>query len=141
MRPRALLDTNFFVYAYERPASNSRRIVDLLNRGRLEGVVTDRVVREVMRFFRRHHGKDVASRFRDYLFAVCRVVWAFEIAPEMKQLRGQVKEKDLEQIAAVRALGLWYLVSYDKDFQAFPEYVTPREFLRLLGAEVGDREY
>lgn len=141
MKPRALLDTNVFVYAYERPESSSRRIVDLLNEGRLEAIITERVVREVMAYFKRHHGKDMASRFRDYLFAACTVVWPAEVAGEMTGLRGEIKEKDLEQIAAVRALGLRHLVSVDRDFEPFPEYRTPRAFLEALGETTTDSEY
>lgn len=141
MKPRVLLDTNVFVYAYERPASNARRIVDLLNAERFEAVVTERVVQEVVAYFRRHHGKDVASRFRDYLFAVCTVVWRAELEEAMEAFRGQVKEKDLEQIATVRALGLRHLVSLDRDFEPFPEYATPRTFLRGLGEATEESEF
>lgn len=141
MRPRVLLDTNVFVYAHERPRSNSRRVVDLLNEGRVEAVVTERVVREVVAYFKRHHGKDVAARFRDYLFAVCTVVWRAELEEEMERLRGQIKEKDLEQIAAVRALGLRHLVSVDRDFEPFPERRTPRAFLEALDESTADSEY
>jgi hypothetical protein len=39
----------------------------------------------------------------------------------MNQYRGKIKEKDLEQLAVVKKLGLKYLVSYDRDFASFQE--------------------
>jgi hypothetical protein len=50
----------------------------------------------------------------------------------MDRYRGQIKEKDLEQIAVAKMLGLKYLVSYDRDFEAFEEYKTPKEFIKTL---------
>lgn len=42
----------------------------------------------------------------------------------MDRYRGQIKEKDLEQIAVAKMLGLKYLVSYDLDFESFEESIN-----------------
>jgi predicted nucleic acid-binding protein len=47
MPSKAFLDSNVLIFGHERPRSNSRRILDLLVNGEVQGVVTDRVVREV----------------------------------------------------------------------------------------------
>jgi len=71
MLSKAFFDSNVFIFGFERPRSNSRRILDLLVDGELRGVVTDRVVREVMRYMRRYYGKDLAGRFRDLMLLTC----------------------------------------------------------------------
>lgn len=51
----------------------------------------------------------------------------------MKEYKGKIKDKDLEQISAVKYLGLKYLVSLDRDFKEFEEYTSPQQFINLMG--------
>ena len=74
MPNRAFLDSNVFIFAFERPGSNSEKIVSWLVNGELTGTVTDRVVREVMRYFRRYYGKDLAAKFRDIILLTCEFI-------------------------------------------------------------------
>jgi len=69
MKPRVFLDTNVFIYAFEFPHSNSRRIIKLLNRGGFEAIISESVVREVQRYFAKHYGKQLAGAFRHYLLS------------------------------------------------------------------------
>jgi predicted nucleic acid-binding protein len=132
MPSRAFLDSNVFIFGFERPVSNSRRILDLLVEGDVHGVVTDRVVREVMGYMRRYHGKDLASRFRDLILLTCDMVLEEDLAidPGLSALVGR---RDAGALAAVRASGLSKLVSTDSDFAKVREHVTPREYLAELG--------
>lgn len=132
MRTRAFLDSNVFIFAFERPASNSHRIVDVLVDGKLRGVVTDRVVREVMGYFRKHYGKDLAAQFRALLLLTCDLVLEEDLRIS-RRLRDLVGPKDAGALAAVRALGLARLVSTDRDFEGVPEHRSPRELLLDLG--------
>ena len=59
----------------------------------------------------------------------------------MEKLKGQIKEKDLEQIAVVRKLSITHLVAYDRDFKEFKEYTTPKEFIELMGINASDTDY
>ena len=131
MPSNAFLDSNVFIFAFERRLSNSRRIVEMLVAGGLRGVVTDRIVREVMRYFRKYYGKKLAAKFRDLILLTCDLVLEedLEIPAELVQLVGT---KDAGALAATRALGLGRLVSTDRDFQKVAEWRTPREFLREL---------
>jgi len=47
MKLRIFLDTNVFIYAFEFPKSNSRKIIELLNKGKIEAVISERVIKEV----------------------------------------------------------------------------------------------
>jgi predicted nucleic acid-binding protein len=131
MPGRAFFDSNVFIFGFERPQSNSRRILDRLVGGELHGVVTDRVVREVMGYMRRHYGKDLAGKFRDLMLLTCELLLEEDlpIDPELSALVGA---KDAGAVAAVQSSGLSRLVSTDSDFAKVPEHRTPREFLREL---------
>lgn len=141
MRPRVFLDTNLFIYAFEFPRSNSKKIVDLLNQNKFEAIISERVIKEVTTYFQKYYSKDLASGFRNYLLLGCTVIPASYVQEEMSRYRGKIKEKDLEQLAVVKKLGLKYLVSYDRDFESFEEYKTPKKFIETLNLSVFEEEF
>lgn len=141
MKPRVFLDTNLFIYAFEFKESNSRRVLGLLNQGVIEGIVSERVLKEVQAYFRFFHDKDLAGLFRNYLLTACTVIPSSEVAGELDRYRGQIKEKDLEQLVVTKCLGLKFLVAYDRDFRHCAEYRTPRQFLTELGIDAAETDF
>lgn len=141
MRPKVFIDTNVFIYAFEFSGSNSRKVIDLLNNGAIEAVISDIVYREATNYFKKFYGKDAASRFRRYLIETCEIIFEDEIQKEMQELKGRIKQKDLPQIASTRHLGIKYLVAFDEDFNAFEEYITPRRFIEILNLKPAKTEY
>jgi predicted nucleic acid-binding protein len=133
MPVKVFLDTNVFIYAFEFPSSNSAIIIERLNLGELQAVVSELVVLEVMRYFKKYYGKDLASKFRDYLIQSCNIVPKTETAECMKVMKGTIKNKDLEHLASVKVLGLKYLISYDEDFLGQEEYIIPKDFVTKMG--------
>lgn len=141
MKPRVFLDTNLFIYAFEFQESNSRKVLDLLNQGIIEGIISETVLREVQAYFKTFYTKDLAGLFRNYLLTACTIIPPSQVAGEMDKYRGQIKDKDLEQLVVTKCLGLKFLVAYDRDFQNCPEYRTPRQFLTELGIEVTKTDF
>ncbi len=141
MKYRVFLDTNVFIYSFEFQDSNSGKIIELLNDEKIEAIISERVVKEVYRYFRKYHGKHLADTFRKYLYEACRVVLAREVKGAMKRYRGQIKEKDLEQLAVVKEFGIKYLIALDRDFEGNEEYRTPKEFAKLLCGKMKESEY
>jgi putative PIN family toxin of toxin-antitoxin system len=141
MKIRIFLDTNVFIYAFEFPQSNSRKIIELLNQAEIEAVISERVLREVQKYFLKYYNKDLSAAFRNYLLLSCTIIPSFLVHEEMNRYREMIKEKDLEQIAVVKMLGIKYLISYDRDFKPFEEYRTPKEFIKALNLEVTENEY
>lgn len=135
MKLRAFLDTNVFIYAYEFPDSNSARIIELLNRGEIEGVISEQVLHEVQRYFKRHYDKELAGLWRNYLLVSCVVIPRSHVEVDLPKYQDQIKQKDLEQLVVTKKFGLKFLVSYDQDFEAFEEYWTPKQFIEHLGLE------
>ncbi len=132
MRNKAFLDSNVFIFGFELPRSNSRRILELLASGEIRGVVTDRIVREVTGYFRREHGKDQAVRGRDFILITCEPVLEADLTIP-HAIATLVGRKDAGALAATRGLGLSRLVSLDRDFVEVPECRTPREYLSEIG--------
>jgi predicted nucleic acid-binding protein len=141
MRYRIFLDTNVFIYAFEFPASNSHRIIQLLNEGHVEAVISERVLKEVHVYFKKFHDKDLAALFRDYLLRTCTVVLSLDIRSELEKYRALIKDKDLEQVTAVKELGIKYLVAYDRDFEKIREYITPKAFIKEMGFKPAASSY
>ena len=141
MKCRIFLDTNIFIYAFEFPESNSNKVVDLLNKGQIEAVISERVLKEVQSYFKKFHSKDLAALFRDYLLRTCLIVFPGDLKREMLRYKKLVKDKDLEQVAAVKKLGIKYLVSYDRDFEPFGEYITPKVFIKEAGLKPAASDY
>jgi predicted nucleic acid-binding protein len=131
MPTRAFLDSNVFIFGFERRHSNSQRILEMLVGGDVRGFVTDRIVREVMGYFRKYYGKDLAARFRDMILLTCDLVLEEDLRIS-RDLVKRVGRKDAGAVAATQEQGLAHLVSTDRDFANVPERRTPREFLLEL---------
>jgi predicted nucleic acid-binding protein len=141
MRRRVFLDTNIFIYAFEFPGCNSDKIIDLLNRGQIEAIISERVLREVQAYFKKFYSKDLAANFRDYLLKTCSVILSADVKKEMAKYKKLIKDKDLEQLAVVKKLGIKFLVAYDRDFENFEEYITPNAFIKELGIKSASSDY
>ena len=141
MKRRVFLDTNVFIYAFEFPKCNSGKIINLLNKGQIEAIISEQVLKEVQAYFKRYYSKDLAAIFRDYLLRTCTVVFSVDVKREMAKYKKVIKSKDLEQLAVVKKLGIKFLVSYDRDFEAFEEYITPKEFIKEMGIKAGLSNY
>lgn len=135
------LDTNVFIYAFEFPKSNSKKIADLLNDDKILVYVSEMVLEEVTRYFKKYYDKDLASHFREYILDSCEVVQKEDIVDSMDFYSGKIKDKDLEQITAVKVLGIKYLIAYDRDFLPFEEYITPKKFIELIGLIAAETEF
>jgi len=132
MKHRIFLDTNVFIFAFEFPDSNSNMIIELLNDEKIEAIISERVIKEVYRYFKKYHDKKLADSFRNYLYRASRIILARDVKDTMKKYSGQIKEKDLEQLAVVKKYGIKYIISLDRDFIGQEEYRTPRQFIELI---------
>lgn len=141
MKFRVFLDTNIFIYSFEFSNSNSAKIIDLLNNGDIEAIISERVLLEVVRYFEKYHSAELAKKFRRYLIDSCILIMKSEILELMDNLKGRIKDKDLEQLAAVRKSGIKFLISYDRDFEGCEEYITPKKFLERMKIKASDSEF
>ncbi len=139
----AYLDSMVFVFGRLEDC-NSRLVLFLAQLGEFEVVTSELVLEEVERFFRENFGRQagyVSRRFVEELSA--RIVKRSEIKTEINELKGKIKTKDLENLAAVKHENLEYLVAFDRDYEEaeVKEYITPREFIKLFKLKPHKMEY
>ena len=96
---------------------------------------------QVVKYYEKYHNIKLARLFRRYLLGSCIVIKRDLVIDKINEYRNKIKEKDLEQAAVTKKLGIKYLISYDKDFESFEEYKTPKEFLEILKTKNKDTEY
>lgn len=139
MKPLVFLDTNVFIFAKEFPDSNSAKIInDLLNKNKIQAIISETVFKEVYRYFREHYGKTVSDHMRRYLLESCTLIQKEQIEKEISLYTGKIKDKDLVQLAVVKNLKLKFLVSYDRDFEPFEEYITPKKLLNEFSLKANE---
>jgi len=140
---RAYLDSMVFIFG-RLEECNSRLVLFLAQLGEFEVITSELVLEEVERFFRDNFSRQagyVSRRFVEELSA--RIVKRDEIKTEMTALKGKIKAKDLENLAAVKHEKLEHLVAYDKDYEEarIKEYITPKEFVKLFKLKPYKMEY
>jgi predicted nucleic acid-binding protein len=141
MKFRVFLDTNVFIYSFEFPDSNSAKIIELLNQGRIEAITSERVLKEVTHYLNKKHSLILARKFRRFILDSCIVIMQNEMFQEIEALKGRIKDKDAEQLAVTRKYGIKFLISYDRDFEKVEEYITPKKFLELMKLKSKDSEF
>ena len=139
MKLRTYLDTNVFVYGLLEEC-NSSIILSMAEAGDLEVVVSELVVEEVRNVFERLVGREAGFYAMRYVETLAvKIVKREEMKSEMMGNRGKIKEKDVENVAAVMHEHLEFLVAYDRDYEGVLEYITPKDFIERFGIRI--REY
>lgn len=143
--PRALLDTNVFLFSIENPESNSNIIIEMAVDGEVEVVISEEIRLELIEYLKSEYGKDAAYHADLFLKTLpAGVIEQKHIRNPLRELRGRVKGKDLPYLAAAETSKVEYIVSYDRDFKRAKTKIpvlTPREFVEKLGIEPFDSEY
>jgi len=140
---RVYLDSMVFIFG-RLEECNSRLVLFLAQLGEFEVVASELVVEEVERFFRENFSREAGYLARRFVEALSfRIVERDEIKEEMDALKGKIKAKDLENVAAVKHENLEYLVAYDEDYKeaGIKEYITPKEFVKLFELKPYEMEY
>jgi len=141
MIEKIYLDSNIFIWGYNFPRSNSAKILDTMIRSDTEIFVSEKVIDELRRYFCTYFTKDIFSEIQLLIVSRCIVVYNFEIQDELKKWKNQIKKKDLEHVCIIKKFKIPILVSYDKDFKSFSEYMTPKEFIKFIGLQPSSTDY
>jgi len=141
MITRVYIDTSVFIWAYNFPGSNSDRLLDFLIDSDIELVVSEIVVNELRRYFCAYYSKDVFSEIHLLLFTRFTVIYNDEIEDGIAKWRGKIKDKDLEHLVIAKEYDIPIIIAYDEDFDSFPEYKTPKEFIISIGLKPSKTEY
>lgn len=138
---KVFLDSSVIIIGLEEEKSNSAIILNLLFNKKIEGVISERVIIEVKRYFKKIRGRGYGFIIESLLRKNCNVISEYEVKNQILVYRGEIKEKDLEQLAVVRRYSIKHLIAYDRDFNKIKEYVTPKKFLKDLNSKTFESEY
>ena len=134
------VDSSVFIYGLEFAESNSAIIYNEIANGNVKAVINEKVIKEVVRYFRRRKGRHIAYLIESQLRILCEVKQRHDYASEIEKWKGKIKEKDLEHLATAKKFDL-KIVAYDTDFMPFEEYYIPKQLVEDLGKKSYDVEW
>jgi len=114
-------------------ASNSAELLGAAALDLYDAYVSDLVLVELSRYFRRVHGRQVAWDQRAFVMAACKVIEQGAYEKHLSAAMKEARKEDAAHLAAAKALSIPHLVSSDSDFEGVKEWIRPADFLRLLG--------
>lgn len=135
------LDSSVFIWAYNRPESNSAKILGLVDAGKLEAVTSEKALEETGKYFNLFYDSRTWFSVKQHLVVSAKIIWREEISALTELLRGKIKNKDVEHLATARYAGARVIIAFDRDFLPFTEYHTPRQFIAELGLKPSETEY
>ena len=135
------LDSNIFIWGYNFPESNSAKTLEFIMDSDIELYMSEKVIDELRQYFCTYFNKDIFSEIRLMLFSRSNIIYNGEIQSELEKWRNKIKKKDLEHISIIKKFKIPILVSYDRDFEAFSEYMTPKKFVKYIGLKPSKTEY
>ncbi len=138
---KTFLDTSVFLWAYNYAESNSAKIFELANNKYINGVINEKVLDELRRYFSTYHDERTLYEIEALITEEYEIIPRQQIEEEIRKWSGKIKEKDLEHLATVKHLKLNTLIAFDRDYEPFPEYVTPKQFVKKLGLKTAETEY
>ena len=112
---KVFIDSSVLIWGSLYEKSNSALILNMICRNEMIGVINRKVTFEVLRVLKNLKNKDFASLSFSFMHSMFEIVPVEQYAEEMSQLRGTIKEKDLEHLATAHAIGI-DIIAYDRDF-------------------------
>jgi len=140
-KKKVFIDSSVLIRGFIYEGSNSSVIFDLIVKGELKGIINSKVVIETLNVLKTLLDKDSCSLAFSLIHSLLEIIPLAKYEDKMKLLRNQIKEKDLEHLATVRALELKYLIAFDRDSNDVKEYITPKKFLQSEGLHVYETEF
>lgn len=110
--PRALLDTNVFIFSVEHPKSNSNIILEMAIDGEIEVVISEEIKLEFVEYVKSEYGRDSAYHAALFLknLPSIEIVEQKRIRNHINKFRGKIKEKDLPHLAAAEISKVEYII-------------------------------
>jgi len=141
---RVYLDTNVLVMGILKHESNSRRVLELTNRGEIHAIICDYSIEELKRVLRRLLPRKEAN-YRLYLFIkyaasnpFIKIVKYQYYEHREDHFKEYIVKKDLPHLIVAIETKTDAIIVKDRHFtgQKLIRVMTPREFLRELGKDM-----
>ncbi len=85
------LDSSVFIRGYNKPDSNSGKILRLMNDGEIQVMILEKVIDELRRYFITYYSKDVWSSVFRHITLVVEVIPREKIIKELKSWGKKLK--------------------------------------------------
>lgn len=138
---RLYADSSLIIIGIENKHSNSALVLQLIAAGMLEAFISEKTLLEVKNYFERNSSERTAYFALQLVKREFKIIALSEIQEEMRKWEAKIKKKDLEHLASAKHAKLDFIVAFDRDFEPFEEYRTPKQFLRQLGLKPREMEY
>lgn len=139
---KIFVDTNVFILGFLAPEPcNSKIILELFEMKKFDIIVSELVINEARNYFKEKYGERTAHRAINYIKQIAKVILKEEIEKEMESYKGKIADKDLENLAVAKHEKVDFIISFDKHYENFVEYKTPKKFLEILRIKAFDMEY
>lgn len=139
---KVFIDSNVFIYGLLSPKQcNSKIILSLVEARQFEVVVSDLVLREVWKTVEKMLDKRRGYNAAEYIRQTTKIVLLEEVKKEMKIYAGKIADKDLENLAVAKHEEVDFIISFDRHYEKFDEYRTPKKFLEMLKIKTFGTEY
>ncbi|MBI5225052.1 PIN domain-containing protein [Candidatus Micrarchaeota archaeon] len=135
------IDTSVLLWGFNFPEGNSSKIISLLSLGKIKGYASETTLAEIGNFFDFNYDEITKHKAIADISANLKIIQISEITSEREKWLGTIKEKDLDHLATAKFLKLKYIIAVDRDFEPFPEYRTPKQFLKEIGYQYALTDY
>jgi len=147
-RLRVYLDSNVFIFGKERQNSNSRVILDLVEEGKVNPVVSYLTLEELREYFTKMYGRETAVDEVYYIISLpnLEVVSRDQVKKRITEYKGVVPDKDLPHLTAAIIAEVDYFVTYNRHFiesraKEHVRVIKQADLVGLLGIEPRETEY
>lgn len=145
---KTYLDTNVFIFGVERPESNSRIILNLVEEGKITPVVSYATLEELREYFSRMYNRETAINEIYYLLSLPKleIITRDKVKQAINKYKGVVPDKDLPHLVAAIIAQADYIVSYNRHFiqskaKNYIKTIKQADFLKLIGIEPQTTDY
>jgi predicted nucleic acid-binding protein len=144
--PKALLDTNVFIFSIEHPRSNSNIIIEMAFDGEIDVVISVEIKLELLEYLKREYGRDASYKGKLLLESIpkIKIVTPRLIKESYNEFKDRISDKDLPHLIAAELSKAESIVTYDRDFKnaktKIPVY-TPKEYVKHFGIKPFTSEY
>lgn len=138
-RHSIFLDTSVIVSGFRSKTGASSYILSLCQKGKLKGVISDLVIREIIVNLKAKAGSEALIEFYQLLAGDVFTVVNIDHEEELKRFSGITHDKDVHVLAGCQKAGADFLISLDKKHILTPvvakalhpiKVVTPGDFLK-----------
>jgi len=112
------LDSNVFIFGKERPESNSRVILDLIEERKITPIISYATLEELREYFSRKYNRKTAINEVYYVISLpsLEIIPRDRVKRRITRFKGVIPDKDLPHLVSAVIAKVDYIVTYNRHF-------------------------